>query len=1039
MANQIVIEVDYKDAIVKLNDLEGKIRDLRIPFEELGKANEQAASRVRAAVNSMGDAVAGSIKNLQRQRAEHINIAESLSKTNSQYRENMQIVAALDAKIAKLTDTRTRAQKAADAQAAAEAKLGQAIKGSAADIQNQIRLLELEQNNRKKSNTQYRALQKEIDKLRSEYKALTNTMQEHEVAQEGSIGYYKQEIALLQQKQQNLAKDNEEYRKLQVTIDEHTASIRELSDVRKEEQIVVDGSPAYYKQLIFSLQEEQANLANTTELYAEYEMRIAAARREMSKLNPKFQDLTKAQVSTAHSAGAAGSAATEFTRVIQDAPYGIQGVANNIEQLGSQFADLVNKTGSSKNAFKELTKTLFGGGPNTFLLALSLVTAGITYFTRRKQEAEQKTKDFTDAMILETKTLQALSGAFNDANASMEDKAEIIGALSAADKKYAEQLKALAGDEEARIQFTNEYIAATINLKKAEEEKNDIYEQSKDVNLDDIMTMKEREVLLSTLAVNERELTNAKEDGDRRRINSAKFEIASINERIQKDKDARDANQELAAAIDATAKAQEELDRVLKQTEMDKYLEKFAEFQKEQERQRATRGKEGSEAIQIEIDLLEKEMSALIDAGKQGTVEVGELNLKIQQKILEKENAVYEEQKAANEKKKEDEKDFYEFLADMMEEDFLRTDMHGLAKLELEKVRALERAKLAGATNDQLIFIEQFYAAKIKEINDELDVESFQRAEKVKKERLGNIKDEYDAVVEGINKQADAIRQSYDNALEWEQKRHDKMTNIMQQSSTIIDELSQISISRFERQIGYINQQMDLVRSNNSLTKEERERQIDELQARENAVQENRIKAERDMFTIKQGIALAEMIMQERMSFMAWQRAQREKALIQAVSRARLKANNDYLASTQAVNAALTVEQGKQAITGVTLGATEAAADASMSIGEYMKQLGPFGIAAFALSIGGVIASIVSARKKAKAEIANLTGVGGSAGGGVTPSIPPDFRVVGASGVNQLAEVINGQTNQPVKAYVVSDDVTSAQSLNRNIVEGASI
>ena len=83
MANQIVIEVDYKDAIVKLNDLEGKIRDLRIPFEELGKANEQAASRVRAAVNSMGDAVAGSIKNLQRQRAEHINIAESLSKTNS--------------------------------------------------------------------------------------------------------------------------------------------------------------------------------------------------------------------------------------------------------------------------------------------------------------------------------------------------------------------------------------------------------------------------------------------------------------------------------------------------------------------------------------------------------------------------------------------------------------------------------------------------------------------------------------------------------------------------------------------------------------------------------------------------------------------------------------------------------------------------------------------------------------------------------------------------------------------------------------------
>lgn len=1039
MANQIVIEVDYKDAIVKLNDLEGKIKDLRIPFEELGKANEMAASRVRAAVNSMGDAVAGSIKNLQRQRAEHINIAESLSKTNSQYRENMQIVADLDAKIAKLTDTRTKAQKAADAQAAAEEQLSQAIKGSAADIQNQIRLLELEQNNRKKSNAQYRALQKEIDKLKNEYKALTNTMEEHEVAQEGTIGYYKQEIALLQQKQQNLAKDNEEYRKLQVTIDEHTASVRELSDVRKEEQIVVEGSPAYYKQLIYSLQEEQANLANTTEKYAEYEMRIASARKEMSKLNPKFQDLTKAQVSTAHSAGAAGSAATEFTRVIQDAPYGIQGVANNIEQLGSQFADLVNKTGSSKNAFKELTKTLFGGGPNTYLLVLSLVTAGITYFTRRKKEATEKTEEFTNAVILETSQLRALQGTLTDVNSSYEDRSVVMGALSAADKKYKEQLEALAGDEAARIQFTNDYIAATLKLTQAEENRNELAKEHKDVNMDGLMTEQLRVDVQDELARVTKILSTEQgrlSGAERERYEGTK---KSLEDRLATDKELRETNQELAAAIDEVGKAQENLDRVLKQTEMDKYLEKFADFQKERERALATRGKEGSEALQIEIDLLNKQYQELIDAGKQGTVEIGLLSLEIQKKELERDNALFEERKAANEKKKEEEKDFYEWLAEMMDEDFLRTDMHGLAKLELEKVRALERAKLAGATAEQLIFIEEFYAAKIKEINDELDVESFERGEKAKKKRLENISEERDAVIESIDKQADAIRQSYDNALEWEQKRHDKMTEIMQQSSTLIDELSQISTSRFERQVGYINQQMDLIKANDALTKEEKERQLEELQARENAVQENRIKAERDMFTIKQGIALAEMIMQERMAFLSWQRAQKEKALIQAVSRARLKANNDYLLSTQAVNAALTVEQGKQAVTGVTLGATEAMTDASMSIGEYMRQLGPLGIAAFALSIGGVIASIISARKKAKAEIANLTGVGGGAGGGVTPSMPPDFRVVGASGVNQLAEVINGQTNQPVKAYVVSDDVTSAQSLNRNIVEAASI
>ena len=51
----------------------------------------------------------------------------------------------------------------------------------------------------------------------------------------------------------------------------------------------------------------------------------------------------------------------------------------------------------------------------------------------------------------------------------------------------------------------------------------------------------------------------------------------------------------------------------------------------------------------------------------------------------------------------------------------------------------------------------------------------------------------------------------------------------------------------------------------------------------------------------------------------------------------------------------------------------------------------------------------------------------------------PAFNVVGASPVNQLAESMNNQQKQPIKAFVVSNDVTSAQALDRNIVETASI
>ena len=66
----------------------------------------------------------------------------------------------------------------------------------------------------------------------------------------------------------------------------------------------------------------------------------------------------------------------------------------------------------------------------------------------------------------------------------------------------------------------------------------------------------------------------------------------------------------------------------------------------------------------------------------------------------------------------------------------------------------------------------------------------------------------------------------------------------------------------------------------------------------------------------------------------------------------------------------------------------------------------------------------------------------GASGGGVsTASIPtpPSFNVVGASGVNQLAQTISGQAEKPLKAYVVAGEVTTAQSLERNAVKEASI
>lgn len=62
-------------------------------------------------------------------------------------------------------------------------------------------------------------------------------------------------------------------------------------------------------------------------------------------------------------------------------------------------------------------------------------------------------------------------------------------------------------------------------------------------------------------------------------------------------------------------------------------------------------------------------------------------------------------------------------------------------------------------------------------------------------------------------------------------------------------------------------------------------------------------------------------------------------------------------------------------------------------------------------------------------------GGGSSAGGGSIPTQAPSFNVVGNSGVNQLAQL----QQTPVQAYVVSGQVTTAQSLDRNRVENATL
>jgi hypothetical protein len=123
--------------------------------------------------------------------------------------------------------------------------------------------------------------------------------------------------------------------------------------------------------------------------------------------------------------------------------------------------------------------------------------------------------------------------------------------------------------------------------------------------------------------------------------------------------------------------------------------------------------------------------------------------------------------------------------------------------------------------------------------------------------------------------------------------------------------------------------------------------------------------------------------------------------------------------------------------------AIKAGKEAAAMAGPAAPFVGPIATATSYITSATMIGSNIMKAKK-------LLGGGGSAipsasanisGGSIsTPaSMAPNVNVVGASRTNAIAETIAQQGQQPIRTYVVANDVTTQQGLNRSIVTSASI
>jgi hypothetical protein len=234
-------------------------------------------------------------------------------------------------------------------------------------------------------------------------------------------------------------------------------------------------------------------------------------------------------------------------------------------------------------------------------------------------------------------------------------------------------------------------------------------------------------------------------------------------------------------------------------------------------------------------------------------------------------------------------------------------------------------------------------------------------------------------------------------ALEQSLGTTETLQNFVETATQAFDIINEAADARYERQLINLERERSEIESNINLTEEERTRALEAVEAKEKKLEIDRIKREQKRFTLQQTLLIAEQMLKTNLFIIDM----KQKGMQQIAA---AKAAGTEIAMTAAVSTA----------------------KAKTAIGAFTNALGPLGIAAFAASIIGIIATITQAKKQANAQIAALTGV--SSGGGIDgsvsiPAAPP-----------QITPAQDAIAQPTVRAYVVSGDTRSAEEADAKIL-----
>jgi len=666
-------------------------------------------------------------------------------------------------------------------------------------------------------------------------------------------------------------------------------------------------------------------------------------------------------------AGLAGATTMELGRTISDLPFGLTAVTNNISQLGNLFFALVANTGSVRNAFASLWTQIMG--PVGLVLAFQVVIALVQRFAGAQKAAEDSIKEFSNAAILQGKTLVELRELFLEIEGPLAKQLELIKALALEDENLTAILENQNISQRQQVELAREYIVALEDLRKREEQvianKKKIEKANEDLNISEEQLQK-----------NQREINRLRGQSDPRgNIADRIFELENENRTIR-----------------------EQLDLLTSVSRQLNFIASERERIKELATERTDFVFLTEEEYETQQDLAEKNTDLIED---------------YRQKLLE--------------------------LATATE----------VERLEAQRQGALKRIESAQGSKEAEVAINAFFDEKInqarreaaeeaaKDRQTELDKEikalerSLREKDKLFQRELRAFErfvvDQRNLIV--LRREVQALETGDDRGfLEWKKSFFERLSK--DQAFSVTERL------RFKRIYLEIDKQL----------KEEEIASDEALAEKKRAQQEYLIGLAQEFFDSVIALSDAQMkaeIDREKAKTIALNDELRERLRNEQLSAEERDKINQEIAQNEA---ALIEKQNElerkrfeqQKAANIANAVISTYLAASQALANPLELSGPLKIASAALVIASGLANVAAIASQEFVPRAAPNPALTAQGGG-TGAAAPEFNVVGASSQNQLASAIAGQTERPVKAFVVSSDVSSAQELERNIIEGASI